>query len=85
MYLIYRKYPQGSKIFPFHAMFGNVEPGVIEVLTILPKVARVRLPGRNIEFDAPAGYSRKQFPVTAGPMSAKCCTRVFRWRTRNIG
>jgi len=71
VYLIYRKYPAGSKIFPFHAKFGGVEGGVIEVLARLLKPAKIRLPGRQLEYEAPAGYSRKQFPVTAGPMIAE--------------
>lgn len=71
VYLIYRKYPKGVKIFPFHSRFPEVDGGVIEVLTILPKPATLRLPGRDVEFAAPAGYSRKQFPVTVGPMVAE--------------
>lgn len=71
VYLIYRKYPPGAKIFPFHAKFDGVDGGVIEVLTILTKLAKIRLPGRDAEFDAPAGFFRKQFPVTAGPMIAE--------------
>ena len=31
----------------------------------------IRLPGRNIEFDAPAGFFRKQFPLRPGPVSAE--------------
>ncbi len=71
VYLIYRKYPPQSKVFPFHAMFPGVEGGVIEVLTILPKPATVRLPGRAIDFEAPAGFHRRQFPVTSGPLVAE--------------
>ncbi len=71
VYLIYRKYPPRSPIFPFHAKFSGVEGGVIEVLTRLVKPATIRLPGREVEYEAPAGYSRKQFPVTAGPMVAE--------------
>ncbi|HEY3325218.1 MAG TPA: endo-1,3-alpha-glucanase family glycosylhydrolase [Planctomycetota bacterium] len=71
VYLIYRKYPPGAKIFPFHAKFAGVEGGAIEVLTILPKPAKIRLPGRDVDYDAPAGFFRKQFPVTAGAMTAE--------------
>ena len=71
VYLIYRKYPPGAKIFPFHAKFPGIEPGVIEVLSILPKPATIRLPGRAAEYEAPAGFHRQQFPVTAGPMIAE--------------
>ncbi len=71
VYLVYRKYPPNAKIFPFHAKFQGVEPGVIEVLSILTKPATIRLPGRKAEYEAPAGMYRKQFPVTAGPMIAE--------------
>ncbi len=71
IYLVYRKYPPDAKIFPFHAKFQGVEPGVIEVLSILTKPATIRLPGRKAEYEAPAGMHRKQFPVTAGPMIAE--------------
>lgn len=71
VYLLYRKYPPGARIFPFHAKFQDAEGGAIEVLTRLVKPATIRLPGREIEFEAPAGLSRKQFPVTAGPMIAE--------------
>ena len=71
VYLIYRKYPPGAKIFPFAANFTGVEGGAIEVLTMLPKPGHIRLPGRQAEYDAPAGFFRKQFPVTAGPMIAE--------------
>ena len=71
VYLIYRKYPPGAPIFPFHAKFSGVEGGVIEVLADLVKPAKIRLPGREAEYEAPAGYSRKQFPLTAGPMIAE--------------
>ncbi len=59
VYLIYRKYPPGAKIFPFHAMFGGVEPGVIEVLTILPTPGHIRLPGRAAEYDCAGGIFPK--------------------------
>ena len=71
VYLVYRKYPPGAKIFPFHAKFSGIEGGVIEVLTRLLQPATIRLPGRAIEYTAPAGYSRQQFPVTAGPLIAE--------------
>ena len=71
LYLIYRKYPAGAKIFPFHPKFSQVEPGVIEVLTILTEPAVVRLPGRSVEYEAPRGFHRRQFPLSAGPVIAE--------------
>jgi hypothetical protein len=44
---------------------------VLEVLTILPAPATVRLPGRDIEYEAPAGLHVRQFPVTPGPVIAE--------------
>ena len=69
VYLIYAKYPRDAKVWPFAQ--GVVRPRKLEVLTILPKPAIVRLPGRKIEFQAPAGYSRKQFPLAVGPVIAE--------------
>ena len=39
--------------------------------TILPEPAKVRLLGRGPDYDAPAGFFRKQFPVTAGPVAVE--------------
>ena len=43
----------------------------LEVVTILPRPATIRLPGRKIEYEAPAGFFRKQFPMTPGPVGAE--------------
>ena len=69
VYLISRKYPPGVKVFPFKQ--GPYLDGALEVVTILTSPATVRLPGRNAEYQAPAGFYRKQFPVTAGPVIAE--------------
>ena len=69
VYLIYAKYPRGAKIWPFAQ--GWTRPRKLEVLTILHAAATICLPGREIEFEAPAGYSRKQFPLTVGPVIAE--------------
>lgn len=70
LYLTYRKYPQGAKFFPFKAKQPDTG-GMLEVLSILPTPGRIRLPGRSEEFDAPAGLSFRQFPLTPGPVSAE--------------
>lgn len=70
VYLNYHKYPKGSSIFPFKARFGDRDY-VLEVLTILPRPATIRLPGRNAEYEAPAGFFRKHLPLTAGPVVAE--------------
>jgi hypothetical protein len=69
VYLIYAKYPRGTEIWPFEE--GARKPRKLEVLTILPEAATIRLPGRDIEFEAPAGYSLKQFPLTVGSVIAE--------------
>ncbi|MBM4037562.1 MAG: hypothetical protein FJ290_03525 [Planctomycetes bacterium] len=69
IYLSHRKYAKGAKAFPFAQ--GPFLDGSIEVLTILPRPASIRLPGRNAEYAAPAGYHREQFPVTPGPVVAE--------------
>ena len=69
IYLIYRKYAKGAKVFPFKQ--GPYGKGVFEVVTLLTKKAQVRLPGRNISYEAPAGFYRRQFAVTPGLVSAK--------------
>ena len=70
IYLVYRKYPQGAKFYPFEAKREDAG-GVIEVLTILPAPAKLRLVGRDAEWDAPAGMSYQQFPLTPGPVVAE--------------
>ncbi len=70
VYLLYRKYPHGAKIFPFNPKQPDADP-VLEVLTILTKPATVHLPGRGAEWEAPAGLSWKQFPATPGPVVAE--------------
>lgn len=70
LYLFFRKYPVGAKIFPFQPIQKESD-GVIEVLTILTQPARVQLTGRGEAWDAPAGLSWKHFPVTPGPLSAR--------------
>ncbi len=70
VYLLYRKYPKGAKIYPFKSKQPD-GGGVLEVLTILTRPARMSLPGRNAEWEAPAGMSWKQFPLTPGPVVAE--------------
>jgi hypothetical protein len=70
VYLSYRKYPKGAKLYPFQPKQGDAG-GVIEVVTILPTPARMRLVDREAEWDAPAGMSHRQFPNTPGPVIAE--------------
>lgn len=70
IYLNYHKYPKGSTIYPFKSVFGPRDYA-LEVITILPQPATIRLPGRDTEYAAPAGYFRKQMPLTVGPVIAE--------------
>ena len=69
VYLTYAKYPKDAKSWLFK--IRDRRDRALEVLTILPAPATVRLPGRDIEYEAPAGMHVKQFPVTPGPVIAE--------------
>jgi hypothetical protein len=69
VYLTYAKYPKDARSFPFKILMRSDR--ALEVLTILTAPATVRLPGRDIMYDAPAGLLARQFPVTAGPVIAE--------------
>jgi hypothetical protein len=70
VYLIYRKFPNSANVYPFNRR-AKLAPDAIEVLTILPKPAIIRMPGRNATWKAPAGLYFKQLPLTAGPVVAE--------------
>jgi hypothetical protein len=70
VYLSYRKYPKGARLFPFKPKQPDAG-GVLEVLTILPRPARVRLPGRDAEYDVPARMFWRQFDLKPGPVVAE--------------
>jgi len=73
VYLTYAKYPRGAKVWPFREHFKRDR--ALEVLTILPQPATIRLPGRHVEYEAPAGPFRKQFALTPGPVVAEVVRR----------
>jgi hypothetical protein len=81
VYLLYRKYPKGAQFFPFKAKQPD-GGGVLEVLTILPKPAKIRLPGRDAEWRAPAGMSWQQVPLTPGPVVAEVIRRTWWGKSR---
>lgn len=69
LYLTYRRYPEGATIFPLNShRFVN---GVLEVATILTKPGTIVLPGRSASYEAPAGLYVKQFPLSAGNVTAQ--------------
>jgi hypothetical protein len=69
VYLTYAKYPKDANSWPFK--IRDRRDRALEVLTILPSPATVRLPGRGIEYEAPAGLHVQQFPVPPGPVIAE--------------
>ena len=66
VYLLYRKYPQGAKIFPFKPKQPDAG-GVLEVLTILTSPAQVRLPGREEAWDVAGRLELEAVPADGGP------------------
>jgi hypothetical protein len=70
VYLSYRKYPKGAKLFPFKPKQPDAG-GMLEVLTLLPRPAKIHLPGREAEYDAPAGMSWRQFELKPGLVAAE--------------
>jgi Glycosyl hydrolase family 71 len=70
IYLFYPPYPKGSRVFPFHDFAPEIG-GNLEVLTILTKPATVVMPGRDAQWDAPAGLFVRKLPPTAGPVVAE--------------
>jgi hypothetical protein len=71
IYLFSHKYAHETKMFPFQAK--TRADNEIEVLTILPRPARLRAPGRKTKdgqagWDAPAGMSFQRLPLVAGPV-----------------
>jgi len=85
VYVVYQKYPKGAKVWPFK---GSGGPRAIEVRAILTAPATIRLPGRNIEYEAGAGldcigadWANKDWEKDAKAMRAKdnfCRTQGFR-------
>ncbi len=69
IYLTYAKYPKDAKSWPFAITVRSNR--ALEVLTILTAPATVRLPGRDIEYQAPAGLHVQQFPIKAGEVIAE--------------
>ncbi len=69
VYLTYAKYPKDASAWPFSIRMRSDR--ALEVLTILTAPATVRLPGRDIEYDAPAGLHVEQFPIVPGPVIAE--------------
>lgn len=69
VYVFSHKYAHGSRMFPFQAKTRS--DNVIAVVTILTRPARMRMPGRDQEWDAPAGLHQYKAPLTAGPVAVE--------------
>lgn len=68
IYVIYHKYPAGAEknSFPFQAARTIDIEKPIEVITLLKAPATVSLPGRNVSWNAPAGFGYYKVPGTPG-------------------
>lgn len=66
VYLTSAKYPKDAKSWPF--TIRERRDRALEVLTLLTAPATVRLPGRDLQYDAPAGLHAAQLPLTPGPV-----------------
>jgi hypothetical protein len=74
LYLLYPKYRHELPTYPFRnrAPWRDTEAmNRLEVLTLLTAPARVQLPGRAEAWEAPAGLSWRQVPLTPGPVTAE--------------
>ena len=73
IYAIYHKYPVGAErdCFPFQAARVIDLDKKLEVVTMLTEPGVVTLAGRDIRYEAPAGFCYRQFPLTPGPVEIK--------------
>lgn len=74
VYIFSHKYAHDTRMFPFKAR--TRADNEIEIVTILPRPATLRAPGRmtvdgETEWQAPAGMSFKRLPLTPGPVSVE--------------
>ena len=73
IYVIYPKYPKYAEAncFPFRVARHVNYNKPIEVITILKSPGKVRMPGRNIEWNAPAGYYYRQIAGDPGKVEVE--------------
>jgi len=76
IHVSFKRFVGEGSIFPFYGHFKR-SPQVIEVVTLLTKPGRVELKGYGA-WDAPAGYSFKQFPEREGPVEVEL-SRGWGW------
>ncbi len=69
VYIYSHKYAHNTKMYPFYAK--TRADNVIEVVSLLTAPAKLRMPGRDQEWDAPAGYSFHKAPLTPGPVTVE--------------
>ena len=81
IYVSFLKYDRDAVVFPFQIL--SPRSGVLEVTTFLKEPAQVRLPGRDFEYEAPAGLYHRQFPLAPGTVevhvlrNGKVCTTLL--------
>jgi hypothetical protein len=75
IYITFKRYGEGARVFPFRERPYSKGAGGLEVLTILPRPATVRLPGRGVEYEAPAGVFAKLLPLAPGPVTVEVVRR----------
>lgn len=71
IYVTYRRYPLGARVFPFQDRPYASKRSVLEICTLLKAPARVVVPGRDEGYDAPAGLFVKTLPLVAGPVDVR--------------
>jgi len=69
IYLTYAKYPKDAEAWPFRIEARRDR--ALDIVTILTEPATVHLPGRDIRYEAPAGFHVEQFPIVPGPVIAE--------------
>jgi hypothetical protein len=75
IYITFKRYGLGARVFPFKERAYSKGDGVLEVLTILPRPATIRVPGRTEPYEAPAGVFSKILPLTPGPVAVEVVRR----------
>jgi hypothetical protein len=71
IYVFFKRYNADARTYPFTAWPYARGDGMLEVVTILPRPATVRVPGRDMAYDAPAGVFSRTLPLTPGPVTVE--------------
>jgi hypothetical protein len=71
IYVFFKRYNGDAHAFPFYEWPYARGDGVLEVITILTSPGKVRVPGRDTEYEAPAGVFSRTLPLTPGPVAVE--------------